>query len=151
MKKKFNLEKSLKIITILLIVTNIILLGANIYVRASEDVKLSVINKKKLEIVLSKNDSNMDVTNFKDDIYTELENQGVSKDRVIFHDAQRDVVSTEQSNVSTIFNSWGRAGYTGKWSYNASTGIIVNAENTDNLTGFYNNNNFEYQDKYINR
>lgn len=57
MKKKFNLEKSLKIITILLIVTNIILLGANIYVRASEDVKLSVINKKKLEIVLSKNDS----------------------------------------------------------------------------------------------
>ena len=146
MKKKFNLEKSLKIITILLIVTNIILLGANIYVRASEDVKLSVINKKKLEIVLSKNDSNMDVTNFKDDIYTELENQGVSKDRVIFHDAQRDVVSTEQSDVSTIFNSWGRAGYTGKWSYNASTGIIVNAENTDNLTGFYNNNNFEYQD-----
>lgn len=43
--------------------------------------------------------------------------------------------------LGTIFNTWGRIGYTGKWSYNSNTKTIINAENTNNFTGFYYPNN----------
>lgn len=113
---------------------------------ANQKIELSVLNRKKLQVVLSKNESNMDVTTFKDDVYTELENLGVDKNLVEFFDAEREEISTTTSDTSTIFNSWGRAGAVGQWRYNASSGIIINYENTDNMTGFYYPDNYDFQD-----
>ena len=135
---------------ILLVLTLLGILNAslNTYAIGNNEINLNVKSRKKLEVVLSKNESNMDVTNFQNDVYDKLRELNVDTSLVEFHDAQREEVSTTQSDAGTIFRSWGRAGSTGQWSYN--NGEIINAENTANMTGFYYPNNYNYQDITLN-
>lgn len=113
---------------------------------ANNTVQLSIVYKNKLEVALSKYRSSMDTTNFKEDVYQELENMGINRNLVTFHDIERQEVNSNATDAATIFNTWGRVGWTGQWSYNQNEGTVINAQNTDNYTGFYDPNCFEYSD-----
>ena len=112
------------------------------------DVSVDVINNPKIDIMVTQKDSDLDMTNFDNDVIARLEDYGIDTTNVRIQTVKRNILSTNSTDASVIFNQWGRIGWAGQWSIVKTNNIntIQNAENTDNYTGFYCPDNYEYTD-----
>ncbi|MDO4282284.1 MAG: MucBP domain-containing protein [Clostridia bacterium] len=108
------------------------------------NVTVDVVNNPKIDIMVTQKDSELDMTNFDSDIIARLQDYGLDTSNVQIQTVKRDIISTNATDASVIFDNWGRIGQTGQWSITTVNGknTIQNAENTACLTGFYDPNGF---------
>lgn len=111
-------------------------------------VSVNVINNPKVDIMVTQKDSELDMTNFDTDVISRLQDYGIDTTNINIQTVKRDIVSTNATDASVIFNKWGRIGFPGQWSIVKTNNIntIQNAENTNDYTGFYYPDNYEYRD-----
>ena len=116
-----------------------------------QNVTVSVIPDPKIDVVLSQSTTEADMTNIEKDLKTKLEEDGFKTNNVQFQTVQTETISTNAADASVIFNNWGRIGWTGQWSLTTIDGkyAIQNAENTDDYTGFYYPERFDYHNQVI--
>lgn len=87
-------------------------------------------------IELTQNKMNVDFDSLKSSITTQLQSNKIATNFINIGIGEQGYVSTEQQDMSTVFNSWGSFG-DGNWSYNSSTKIISNSYNSTTFTGYY--------------
>lgn len=116
------------------------------------EITTSVVQKYPVDITLAVGDSDLDVSQFEKDLQAKLEEMGivVNVNEMNVETKSILLVDSNGSEARNIFDNWGRIGYTGQWSFNTTyqsqSNVIVNAENTDNLTGFYDPNSMDATD-----
>lgn len=111
-----------------------------------EKISLYLDDPPKVDIQLAVGNSTVDMSSFQEDLCNELKERGVDTSNFNIVATQQKTVSTEMEDAAKIFSSWGRIGWKGQWSYDSKNKVIVNAENTDNYTGFYYPECFDYRD-----
>ena len=111
-----------------------------------EKISLYLDDPPKVDIQLAVGNSTVDMSSFQEDLCNELKERGVDTSNFNIVATQQKTVSTEMEDAAKIFSSWGRIGWKGQWSYDSKNKVIVNAENTDNYTGFYYPGCFDYRD-----
>jgi len=133
------MEKVLKTakITLSLIVILMLIFSVGITMAEnSEEIKIVIGETPNVDIVLSKGDTALDLTNFETDLKAKLEEEGVDLSKVNLKTVEAGSMSSNSQDAATIFSTWTRIGYTGQWYYDSSSKSIINKENTDANTGF---------------
>ncbi len=139
--KMQNKKKELMTIGILVIVLLVIF---NSFSNSAQTVSLEAQQQAYIDIVISKSHSIVDVSHFEQDLKAELEKQGVNTQYVSVQKIDTESFSSNSADAAEILNGWGREGWPGQWYYEDNQ--VINAENTDDLTGFYYPDNFSYDD-----
>ena len=111
------------------------------------DVNIETIKQKKIDIAINKRNSDFILDNFKTDLTNKLKENNIDPTIVNVINLNESTTSSDSWDGNKIMQTWGRIGYTGQWSVSGS--IIQNAENTDNLTGFYSQDCYDYTDMTI--
>ena len=75
-------------------------------INAEEKIQIAVKNKPLIDIVVTSNETNVDLSTFQTDIKTALKNKGFNGDLVNIQSIDRAEVSSNAADASTIFNSW---------------------------------------------
>lgn len=135
---------SKKTISILLVCSLILGIYFPNLVNAKESISIDVTKNPKIDIVVTSNETTVNMNTFQQDLFSTLESKGIKTDDITIESVSREEISSNAADASTIFNNWGRIGMTGQWSLTTVSNIptIQNAENTATLTGFY------YPDSY---
>ena len=117
----------------------------------AQTIEISIVEKPNIDILLTTGSYTSDLSTLKSDILEGLENDGINTSGIQFQTVSTSVASTDSMDASTIFNEWGRIGWAGQWSLTTVNNIktIQNAENTDNYTGFYYNDSFDYKNEVL--
>lgn len=126
-----------------------------IYLKGSDDLGNEVTIQQKIYIIAQMPKVNLifrnteqgtNINDMKQKIKDELAKNNISAGLMEVALGGEEVVSSNADDAQTIFNTWGRVGWKGQWSYNASSKSIINAENTDNYTGFYYSKKMDYNE-----
>lgn len=136
-----NRKKEFLTIGILIILLLVIF---NSFSKSAQNVSLEAQQQAYIDIVVSKSHSIVDVSHFEQDLKAELEKQGVNTQYVSVQKIDTESFSSNSADAAEILNGWGREGWPGQWYYEDNQ--VINAENTDDLTGFYYPDNFSYDD-----
>lgn len=127
----------------------------DIYLKGADDLENEVIVKTKIAIkaelpkvklIIRNTDTNMDIEKMKQDIKNKLAKDNISAGFMDLALGGEEIVQSNGEDAQTIFNTWGRVGYTGRWYYDANSKSIINSENTDNYTGFYYSKKMDYNE-----
>lgn len=127
----------------------------DIYLKGTDDLENEVIVKTKIAIkaelpkvklIIRNTDTNMDIEKMKQDIKNKLAKDNISAGFMDLALGGEEIVQSNGEDAQTIFNTWGRVGYTGRWYYDANSKSIINSENTDNYTGFYYSKKMDYNE-----
>lgn len=127
----------------------------SIYLKGADDLDNEVIVKNKIAIkaelpkvklIIRNTDTNMDIEKVKEDIKTKLAESNISAGFMDIALGGEEIVQSNAEDAKTIFDTWGRVGYTGRWYYDANSKSIINSENTDNYTGFYYAKKMDYNE-----
>lgn len=127
----------------------------DIYLKGADDLENEVIVKTKIAIkaelpkvklIIRNTDTNMDIEKMKQDIKSKLAKDNISAGFMDLALGGEEIVQSNGEDAQTIFNTWGRVGYTGRWYYDANSKSIINSENTNNLTGFYYSKTMDYNE-----
>ena len=110
-----------------------------------EKIQMNLSDMPSVDIKLAVGETSVDVDHLKDDLTEELKSRGINMSGINLVTAEEKVVSTEMADAEQVFKQWGRVGWTGQWVYDSSNKTIINRENTDNFTGFYNPVSFDYR------
>ena len=100
-----------------------------------KQVPLKVITVPSAVILAASSSSDSSTNQFLKDISDKLAENYIATSLMDLDSGETSSMESNSADAATIFNSWGRIGMTGQWSY--GNGIITNAENTGNYTGFY--------------
>lgn len=128
---------------------------STIYLKGSDDIGNEVIIQNdiqiiaqmpKVNLIFRNTDTQTDINDMKQKIKDELAKNNISAGLMEVTLGGEELISSSGEDAETIFNTWGRIGYPGQWSYNPSTQSIINAENTGNYTGFYYSKTMNYED-----
>lgn len=129
--------------------------SVNVYLKGADDLDNEVIVKTKISIkaelprvnlIIRNTDTNMDIEKVKKDIKTKLAKSNISAGFMDIALGGEEIVQSNAEDAKTIFDTWGRVGYTGRWYYDANRKAIINSENTDNYTGFYYSKRMDYNE-----
>lgn len=127
----------------------------DIYLKGTDDLGNEVIIKReiaikaelpKVKLIIRNTDTNMDIEKMKQDIKNKLAKDNISAGFMDLALGGEEIVQSNGEDAQTIFNTWGRVGYTGRWYYDANSKSIINSENTDNYTGFYYSKKMDYNE-----
>lgn len=127
----------------------------DMYLKGTDDLGNEVIVKKqiaikaelpKIRLTIRNTDTNMDIEQMKKDIKTKLAQDNISAGFMDIALGGEEIVQSNGEDAQTIFNTWGRVGWTGRWYYDANSKSIINSENTDNYTGFYYAKKMDYNE-----
>lgn len=127
--------------------------SVNIYLKGADDLENEVIIKTKIAIkaelpkvklTIRNTDTNMDIEKMKQDIKNKLAESNISAGFMDIALGGEEIVQSNAEDAKTIFDTWGRVGYTGRWYYDANGKAIINSENTNNYTGFYYSKRMDY-------
>lgn len=127
----------------------------NIYLKGADDLENEVIIKDKIAIkaelpkvklIIRNTDTSMDIDKMKQDIKNELAKNNISAGFMNIALGGEETIQSNGEDAETIFNTWGRVGWTGRWYYDANSKSIINSENTDNFTGFYYSKTMDYNE-----
>lgn len=127
----------------------------DIYLKGTDDLENEVIIKReiaikaelpKVKLIIRNTDTNMDIEKMKQDIKNKLAKDNISAGFMDLALGGEEIVQSNGEDAQTIFNTWGRVGYTGRWYYDANSKSIINSENTDNYTGFYYSKKMDYNE-----
>lgn len=127
----------------------------DIYLKGTDDLENEVIVKTKIAIkaelpkvklIIRNTDTKMDIEKMKQDIKNKLAKNNISAGFMDLALGGEEIVQSNGEDAQTIFNTWGRVGYTGRWYYDANSKSIINSENTDNYTGFYYSKRMDYNE-----
>lgn len=126
-----------------------------IYLKGVDDVGNEVIIQKKIPIKAEMPKVNLifrnavmeaDINAMKQNIKDELAKHNISAGLMEIALGGEEVIQSNKDDAQTIFNTWGRVGYTGRWYYDDSSKSIINSENTNNFTGFYYAKRMDYDE-----
>ena len=108
------------------------------YVKANEKITIELETYPKMDIVLTSKDTNLDLTNFEQDIKNELSNRGVNTNNVNVQAVETTIVDTNATDAQTIFNTWTRFPYNkaSNWIYDSSGKYLTSSVNEPYETGF---------------
>ena len=108
-----KLFKRKKIVSFILCFALILGMFVPYYVEANEKITIDLKRNPKIDIVVTANETIVNMTNFKEDLFAELEtNHGIDSTNINVETIARAEVSSNAADASTIFNDWGRIGYT---------------------------------------
>ena len=114
-------------------------------------ISVDIAEKQKIDLVLTKGESDIDLSTFKDDITNALKDQDIDVSNLNIQTIQTSEVDSNAFDAAEIFNNWGRVGLPGQWYLNTvsdkegiTKNALTNPENTNGLTGYYDPNAFNY-------
>lgn len=114
------------------------------------DINIDILSKQKVDLILTKGTTDIDLSTFKEDIINALKQHSIDVSNLNIQTIETSTVDSNGFDASEVFNNWGRAGATGKWYLSTVTdkqginkNVIVNSENTSGFTGFYDPNAFD--------
>lgn len=124
------------------------LLPYNVF--AVQQIDVDVKTKPKVDIMLTTNGTDTDLSTFKDDLFKRLSDLDIDTSTINIKAIDTAVVDSNAFDASEIFNNWGRVGATGNWHLDPvkdkqgqTKNAIINYENTTGCTGFYNPTAFD--------
>ena len=136
--------KKTRILFCIIIISILIFIIGGTIVNSMQVVSLQTRQQPVIDIVLTKNQSKVDISNFEKDLKAELEKQNIDPEKVNVQEIQTEDFSSNSADAADILNNWGRVGYPGDWHYSGNE--VINRENTNDLTGFYYPDNFGFDD-----
>ena len=113
------MKKIKSFLYIMLIIIIIGIMGGTI-VNSMQLVDLQTRQQPTINIVLTKNKSNVDISNFEKDLKAELENQNVNPNRVNVQEIETENFSSNAADAADILSKWGRVGLAGNWYYSGN-------------------------------
>ena len=114
------------------------------------DINIDILSKQKVDLILTKGTTDIDLSTFKEDIINALKQHSIDVSNLNIQTIETSTVDSNGFDALEVFNNWGRAGATGKWYLSTvidkqgiNKNVIVNSENTSGFTGFYDPNAFD--------
>ena len=113
--------------------------------KASTDIKVTIQNTPKIDIMLTSKETNLDLTNFEADVKNKLEENGINTNDITFQTIERASVDTKQNDAKTIFDTWTAFPYNKKtnWKVLSDTNgtYLTSSDNETYETGFFDTTN----------
>ena len=122
------------------------------YVKAKEKITINVKTKPKIDIMLTPNETHLDLTNFEEDLIVELNKNNIPLEEVNIQAINRETIDTNTTNASQIFNSWTQFPFnkSSSWYYDNNIGAIRNNVNPAYETGFMDTSHGYIKDVILN-
>lgn len=140
------MKRILAILSILLILITPFSTGLENVVASSEDIRVQVTERPKVDVALTLGDTDIDVADFDDDLKSELLSRGVDPSIIDIQAFDATEISTNDADADVIFNEWENyPNDVGKWELTDFQGspVIRSTVNTQ-WTGFWKEDNAKH-------